>query len=322
MADGLDLYAIAEALRGSEEFSNKRRIPSVAGMFAALGQAFGFRNGDDAALIPRNGEFLLLACEGIRADLVREDPYLAGRCAVQANVNDIYAMGGYPLALVDAVGAPEEEVVRRISLGMRDNAARYRVPVVGGHLLLTREDYSVSLAVLGRAARCISSFDARPEDRLLLVRRDNGIRVEGRRFWNCTLPEDDASLLSNLELLPRCAESGLVKAGKDVSMSGIAGTSLMLAEGSGIGLSLFLDEIAVPAAFTLSEWLLAFHSYGFLLAVAPGKLDRVRDLFSGRGLRAAVIGEFCEDRRVWLCSGRERSLLWDLSLEPFAGAGG
>jgi selenophosphate synthetase-related protein len=311
---------LADALRASEAFRNKCRIGPATGAFAALSEAFGIRNGDDAAVIPHGGEYLLLAAEGIRADLVRTNPYLAGVCAVLTNVNDIYAMGGYPMAMVDVVGTPEEGSAREICRGMLNCAARYRVPVVGGHLLSTERDFSVSLAVLGRAKRCITSFDARPGDHLLLVGRKKGVRTAGLGFWNCTLPEDDATLTADLELLPHCAEQGLIAAGKDVSMAGIAGTALMLAETSGAGVDIRLDDIAVPPGYSPAEWLLAFMSYGFLLAVHPDKSRIVSELFRTRGLRAAVIGEFRGERAAWLCGAGRRHMLWDFAEKPFIGA--
>jgi AIR synthase-related protein len=316
-----DLAILARTLRDADAFGGKRRISAAAGVFASLARDFGIRNGDDAAVIPQGDGFLLLAAEGIVTELVRSRPRLAGACAVVANVNDIYAMGGRPLAMVDVVGAPGDDEVLEMCRGMRACAERYRVPVVGGHLLRTQGDVSLAVAILGKAKRCITSFDARPGDRLLLVRRRRGRPVEGFGFWNCTLPEDDGALPGDLELLPACAEAELVSAGKDVSMGGVAGTAVMLAESSRIGLRIDLDALDVPEGYTMDRWLLAFLSYGFLLAVDPGKLPRVVDVFEGRGVSAVPIGEFLGEPVVWLESRGVREPLWDLGREPFAGGG-
>ncbi|WP_428561383.1 MAG: sll0787 family AIR synthase-like protein [Solidesulfovibrio sp. DCME] len=319
MDRSLTLPELVKALRGAEVFRNKCRIRPMAETFAALASACGIPNGDDAAAIPDGDGYLLLAAEGITADLVRQNPYLAGRCAVLANVNDIYAMGGRPLAMVDVIGTPDEASARELCRGMRDNAARYGVPVVGGHLLRTSRDSSVALAILGRAKACITSFDARPGDLLVLVTREHGQWLADMGFWNATLPEDDASLVPHLELLPRCAEAGLALAGKDVSMAGIAGTAIMLAEASHVGCRLDLDRIAPPAGVPLIPWLLAFQSYGFLLAVSPGRLEAVRALFAVPGLATAAIGAFCRERRIVLRRDAEEAVLWDLAAQPFAG---
>lgn len=323
-----ELTRLATELRASEVFRNKRCIGPVAEAFAGLARSFGIANGDDAAAIPdgpggQDGH-LLLAAEGIVAGMVRDDPYLAGRCAVLANVNDIYAMGGRPLAMVDVIGTPDGWSAAEIARGMRDNALRYRVPIVGGHMLRTQGDASVALAILGRAKRLITSFDARAGDLLMLVTRTNGRWLGDLGFWNCTLPEDDAALPAHLDLLPQAAEAGLVAAGKDVSMAGLAGTAVMLAEGSRCGADLDLDAVlaaGLPPDAGLDAWLLAFMSYGFLLAVAPDRRAAVERHFAAPGLALSRVGVMRPEPRVTLSSRGGSALLWDLAAEPFAGGG-
>jgi selenophosphate synthetase-related protein len=315
------LQELREALRGSSVYRNKQHIAPVSSLFAGFAESFGIKNGDDAAAIPHGDGFLLLAAEGIAETLVRHNPRLAGRCAVQANINDIYAMGGHPLAVVNVLGTPDDGTAAELCRGMQENALRYNVPVVGGHVLRTEREAGVAVAVLGRARRCITSFDAKPGDRLLFVRRRNGVWLGDMGFWNGTLPEDDGDLLPHLGLLPQCAEQGLVLAGKDVSMAGISGTALMLAESSRVGVSLGIDRIVPPAGVPLTAWLLAFLSYGFLLAVHPARQAETMDLFLKAGLYAAEIGAFHPERRAWLHQGTCSRVLWDFEKEPFAGGG-
>ncbi|MGD8563003.1 MAG: AIR synthase related protein, partial [Desulfarculaceae bacterium] len=54
--------------------------------------------GDDAAVIPQDDGYLLLATDGIMTGLLVNEPYAAGKASVMVTVNDIYAMGGRPLA--------------------------------------------------------------------------------------------------------------------------------------------------------------------------------------------------------------------------------
>jgi hypothetical protein len=177
----------------------------------------------------------------------------------------------------------------------------------------------LALAILGKAKRLITSFDARPGDILLLVHKTKGVWLGDMGFWNCTLEADDANLVPDLELLPRAAEAGLVAAGKDVSMAGIAGTTVMLAESSGIGAAIDLDEIVLPLGVELVPWLLAFMSYGFILAVDPLRTEAVTALFEGRGLCATPVGSFLKERRVLIRRGGEQAVLWDFASGPFAG---
>lgn len=314
--DLLTVRQVAAALRASAVFRAKADIRTAAAFFG--GGSGAIRNGDDAAAIPDGDGFLLLAADGILPSLVRSDPYLAGRCAVLANVNDVYAMGGRPVALVDVIGA-KGDAARELCRGMRDGAARYRVPVVGGHVLPTSTDLSLSVAVLGRARHLVTSFDALPGDRLVLVTNDDGRWLADHGFWNATLARNEASLPDALELLPWAAEAGLVRAGKDVSMSGLSGTVLMLAEASQVGARLDLDAVSPPPGVPLVPWLLAFMSYGFVLAVRPEALAALVAPFHARGLRATDVGCITPGSEVVLCWGGDEATLWDWRAEPFTG---
>ncbi|MDR2745206.1 MAG: sll0787 family AIR synthase-like protein [Desulfovibrio sp.] len=322
MGKPVDIVKLASALRDSEVFRNKRHIGPVAAAFTELIQAFGIRNGDDAAALPDGEGYLLLAAEGIVTSMVRLNPYLAGRCAVLANVNDIYAMGGRPLAMVDVIGSPDAASAKEVVRGMRDGAMRYRVPVVGGHVLHTMDgSSSVALAILGRAKRLMTSFDAHPGDHLMLVTRTNGRWLADMGYWNCTLPENDPQLPDHLELLPQATEAGFVRAGKDVSMAGIAGTTVMLAESSEVGAEIDLDALTPPPGAALAHWMLAFMSYGFLLAVPPVNKPAVVKHFSVHGVSVKSIGSFREGHKVMLRQGAVAAELWDFAAQPFAAGG-
>jgi hypothetical protein len=315
----IDPHSLAEILRSSPVFKGKRHIRAVSRTLSGFARDQGIVNGDDAAAIPDGDGYLLLAADGITTGLIRDNPYLAGRCAVLANVNDIYAMGGRPIAMVDVLGATNDATAMEICRGMRDNAARFGVPVVGGHILRTELEPCLALAILGRATRLITSFDAVPGDELVLVTKHGGLWLDQYGFYNCTPDAEDATLVSNLELLPLAAETGLVKAGKDVSMAGIAGTTLMLAESSKVGAVLDLDAIAPPDGVDLAQWLLAFFSYGFVLAVAARTSARLCAHFSQAGLSARKIGEVRPGSPVVLRASDQEALLWDPGENPFTG---
>jgi uncharacterized protein len=320
--DPMTLTALAGALRASPVFRGKAHIRPVAEVLAERVGTGAIRNGDDTAAIPDGDGWLLFAAEGIVPALVRRDPYLAGRCAALANVNDVYAMGGRPMALVDVIGTTDDETARQLCRGLRDGAARYGVPIVGGHVLRTAADVSLSVAIIGRARALVTSFDAVPGDRLVLVTNSDGRWLADHGFWNATLTRNDAELPGHLELLPRAAEAGLVRAGKDVSMSGVSGTLVMLAESSRVGARLEIDRFAPPAGVPLLGWLLAFMSYGFLLAVAPARLAELAAPFRARGLEATDVGEIIEGSTVTLASGTAEARLWDWRAVPFTGVQG
>ena len=241
-------------------------------------------------------------------DLVAREPRFAGYCAVMVNASDIYAMGGRPLAIVDALFAVNAEAAEPLLQGLADGAARFGVPIVGGHTNLHSPAPALAAAVLGRARRVLTSFDARPGDHLIAAVDLRG-HMHGQSFWNASTEGSGRAAARRLRALPQLAEAGLVRAAKDISMGGLVGTALMMLEASGVGATLVLDDVPRPAGVPWEQWLLAFPSYGFLLAVAPEASARVVETFRARDIAAAVIGTADESRRVRLRLGRRGSPL-------------
>lgn len=317
------LPELADALRASLGVLQKREIQSIARHLG--GACMGpwgdapVRLGDDTAAIPDGDGFLLLAAEGMLPELVRSEPRFAGYCGVLVNVSDIHAMGGRPLAVVNALFAADAASAEPILAGMVDAAATLGVPIVGGHTNLHSPYAALAVAVLGRARRLLTSFDARPGDELVAAVDLRG-RMHGRHpFWNAATEAPPSRLRADLDLLPGLAEAGLASAGKDISMGGLVGTTLMLLEASGVGATLRLDDIPRPAGLPWSTWLLAFPSYGFLLSTAPHNSARVLGRFAERGIAAAVVGRVDAGRRLVLEAGDARELLWDLGETPLTG---
>src|SRR4051812_14266933 len=245
-----------------------RSLPRLSGGTWPWGTA-EVRIGDDTAAIPDGEGYLLLAAEGMWPELVAQEPRFAGYCAVLVNVSDVYAMGGRPLAIVDALFSTSAEAADPILRGMADAAAQLGVPIVGGHTNLHSPFPALAAAVLGRARRLLTSFDARPGDDLIAAVDLRG-QMHGRHpFWNAAAEAPGERLRADYAVLPWVAEEGLARAGKDISMGGIVGTALMLLEASGVGGTLSLDSVPRPAGVSWASWLLAFPSFGFLLSTAP-----------------------------------------------------
>ena len=131
------LPELVAALRLAVGVQHKREIRRAARAFPdARGGPWGpatVRLGDDTAAIPDGEGYLLLAAEGMSPELVAREPRFAGYCAVMVNASDVYAMGGRPLAIVDALYATDEAAAEPLWLGLADAAARFGVPIVGGH---------------------------------------------------------------------------------------------------------------------------------------------------------------------------------------------
>jgi AIR synthase-related protein len=319
------LPELAEHLRSALGVQQKREIQAAARHLpAAQGGPWGkaeVRIGDDCAAIPDGEGYLLLAAEGMWPELVAREPRFAGYCAVLVNVSDVYAMGGRPLAIVDALYASDAPSAEPIWAGMADAAARLGVPVVGGHTNLHSPYPALAAAVLGRARRLLTSFDAHAGDDLIAAFDLRG-QMHGRYpFWNASTDAPAERLRADYEILPRLAESELAVAGKDISMGGIAGTAIMLLEASGVGATVSLDRLPRPPGVPWESWLLAFPSYGFLLAAPPDRSSRVVEAFAARGIDAAVVGRIDASRKLTLEAAGACAEVWDLAAAPLTGFG-
>lgn len=316
----MNLAALAETLRGSRGFAHKR---DIAGAVARLAPASAVRNGDDCAAIPtEDGDgHLLFAIEGFVEDFVRDMPWFAGYCGVMVNVSDIAAMGGRPIAVVDALWSAGADAASPVLQGLAAAAERYGVPVVGGHTNQRAASGQLAVAIVGRANKLLTSFDARPGDALLMAIDLRGAFMEPHPFWNASTEAPAERLRGDLALLPALAEDGLCDAAKDISMAGAVGTALMLLEGSRVGAVIDVEAIPRPEGVPLARWLQAFPSYGFVLSVRPEHAAAVLARFDSRGLAAARVGRVEAGSELWLEQGDERLRLWDHGAEAFIGAG-
>lgn len=320
----MNLQDIVTALRDSRGFAHKRDISDIVsalgtalpGGAADLAQAVPL--GDDCAAMPDGqGGYLLLAIEGLVEDFITRMPWFAGYCSVMVNVSDIYAMGGRPTAVVNALWSCGMDPAADMLKGMAAASARYGVPIVGGHSNNRSERPQLAVAILGRARRLLTSFDARPGDRLVMAVDLRGAYEEPFPYWNASTTAPAERLRGDLELLPALAEDGLCTAAKDISMAGAIGTALMLLECSGVGATIDLEAIPRPPGQPLLRWLQSFPSYGFVLSVRPGHVDAVLARFASRGLAAAVVGAVDDTQALQLSQGAERALLWDLQRDAF-----
>lgn len=318
------LTEIAARLRAAPAWQRKHEIDLIASgamPLAPIVEGKPVPLGDDTAVIELAEGNLLLASEVIYPPLVEANPYLAGRTAVLANVNDVYAMGGYPLALVDTVLAPNTEVAAEILRGLRDGCARYGVALVGGHLTATGPVTSVAACILGRAKRVLSSFNAKPGDTMLHVVNLKGEFHPQFPFWDCSAHLSAEELRRDLALLPAIAEAGWCDSARDISMAGLIGSLMMILDLSKVGATIDIAAIPQPpaAAERYFDWLLGFPSYGFVLCVRPQHVSAIHEKFSRHTITCVAIGEVMVDRCVRLQRGSEKVLLRDLAKESFMG---
>jgi len=304
--------------------AHKRDIAGVMKLLPASGLRHSGAEiaiGDDCAAIPDGNGFLLMATEGFLNDFVATQPWFAGYCGVMVNVSDIYAMGGRPIAVVDAIWSDGQAQAKPILEGMATASQVYGVPVVGGHSNLRNDRAQLSMAILGRANRLLSSFAAKPGQQLLAAIDLRGHFREPYLWWDASTSAPPERLREDLELLPTLAETGLCASAKDISNAGVIGTLLMLLECSGLGGVIDINAIPRPADIDLPRWLRCFPSFGFVLSVDADNSNAVIELFKQRDIACAVIGMTDASRQMRLASDDEQQLLWDLNEEPLIGCG-
>ncbi|MDF2118850.1 sll0787 family AIR synthase-like protein [Roseiarcaceae bacterium H3SJ34-1] len=318
MTEPLDIAALAATLRASSGLAAKADIGAVSERLG-LAAPTVVPIGDDCAAIPDGDGYLLFAIEGFMNEFVATDPWFAGWCGVMVNLSDIAAMGGRPLAVVDALWADGAEKAKPVLDGLRAAAEAYGVPIVGGHSNLRTDRGQLSVAILGRARRLLTSFDARPGERLIAAIDLRGRYREPFSNWEAATDAPPARLRGDLELLPAIAEAGLCKAAKDISQGGIVGTAAMLAECSGVGIDIEPGLVPGPDHVPMQRWLTSFPSFGHLLSVAPAHVDEVLRRFTGRGIAAADIGAIVPGHRVRIGTHGVHETIWDFSARPLLG---
>ena len=317
----MELAELAKTLKQSLGIVHKQDIQTVARFLGVENAASKVQLGDDCAAIPDGDGYLLLASEGMMPDFVASDPWFAGWSAVMVNVSDIYAMGGRPIAVVDTLWSQDAAISQPLLAGMSAAARAYQVPIVGGHTNARSEYNALSVAILGRAQSLISSFQAQQGDRLLMAIDLRGRLHPKYPFWNAATETDPARLRTDLELLPTLAENGLCDAGKDISMGGVIGTTLMLLETSKCGAVIDLDAIPRPAEVPFDRWLVSFPSYGFLLSIRPDRVSVVQQIFRDRQITCTDIGEVISTPQLMFIAQQESTIFWDFDREHLTGFG-
>ena len=254
-------------------------------------------------------------------EFVAAEPWFSGWCGVMVNVSDVAAMGGRPLAVVDAMWAAGEDGAAPILSGLRDAAQRFGVPIVGGHTNARADREQLSVAILGRARALLTSFGGRPGDSLVAAIDTRGQYRPAFSNWDAATSASGERLRGDIALLPEIAESGAAHAAKDISQGGLVGTAAMLAEGSGVGLTIDLSAVPIPPGVPMERWLVTFPSYGYLIAARPGEVETICGRFARRGIAAARIGELEPGGAVRITDGASHATIWDVAAEPLIGCG-
>ncbi len=317
---------LSELVKSLQSFKGVSRKNSIEKVTKTLGDVYNITGdvlldfGDDASAIDiGDNQVVLLAADGIWGDLMNVDPYWAGYCAVLVNVNDIAAMGGKPIAMVNIMAVNNDEIYEDILSGIVDGCRKFNVPMVGGHLHPDAEYNSLDVAIAGIASKdsLITSSGAKVGDKVLVA-----IDTDGRQYpgiplnWDTTYEKDAKLVQDQIKIMQKIAEEHLPSAGKDISNPGTLGTLEMLLEASGVGASVELEKIPRNEDVDWDMWLRAYPGAAFVMTAPEENAQAIIDALSPYSFEVAVIGDVIEEKKLYLSSGDEKLVLFDQNSNP------
>ncbi|MBA1342918.1 MAG: Thiamine-monophosphate kinase [ANME-2 cluster archaeon] len=319
----MNLEAIASEIRNFEGVTRKKSIADIAEILGTVRSEYTdciADIGDDAAIIDIGGDdVLLFAADGIWSAMLG-DPWWAGYGAVLVNVNDISAMGGRPIGMVNILATDNKETLAELVRGIRDGVAKFGVPMVGGHLHPDTPYTSSSVAIVGIAKRdaVIRSDTAEAGDAIVLAYDlDGRVGKNSIYSWDSTTMKTAASVREKFMVMQTLGERGLVTSGKDISNPGTIGTLGMLLETSRKGASVDITAIPRPGGVDFVHWLKIYPATGYVVTTRDA--DECVRVFEAAGLDAAVVGVIDDGLCLDIYEGDDRVTVFDFGKDVITG---
>ena len=265
---------------------------------------------------------------------VVDEPYDWGRAAAANSLSDVYAMGGRPLTALQLAGWPRDdlpwEMLEETMAGGADVMAEARTTVLGGHSIDNPTPlYGFAVTGLVDPEMMTAKRGARPGDAVVLTKPlGTGVAATAIRRGKATEALRAAAVEVMASLNGPAAQAMTaagVKCATDVTGFGLLGhlREIILASGAGVriraesvpvldGIADLVEEGVYPggsernleavrgmltarAGETQVRILAdAQTSGGLLMAVPPGRVDRLMGRLAEAAPQAAVIGEFTD----------------------------
>jgi len=318
-----DLSRYAEELRSFPGITRKNAIHEVVDLFPTSGfDKVIAAEGEDAAVIDCGDKCVLFATDGIMESLLNSDPYLAGYYAVLVNVNDIAAMGGRPLAMVDVMSINQGRIEKDLLRGIQDGVKKFSVPIVGGHTHPDCNYNSIEISIIGSAKKgdVLLSSTAQPGDDIVFVFDLKGHYPESTPLaYNSTMERSEEIVQAQLEAAAEVAEKHLAHSCKDMSNPGHIGTLGMMLESSDAGATVDVTRIPKPDGVDEIRWAKTYQGCGFVFACDPANSQEIIEIFSKTGCTGAVVGKVDSTKVLKLTDGNDTVDLFDFGKDIITG---
>lgn len=212
--------------------------------------------GDDTAVLNFGGENLLFTCDAVVEDVHFKTDYFSffdvGWRLGCANLSDIAAMGGKPLAAIVTLGVRRgitKNDIFEAYRGLKALLAKFDCPIVGGDIVRSRELF-MDMAMLGVAGKKLFTRSGARPGQLVVVTGELGRSLLGLRLF-LKAKKRNFSVLTEKHLrpFPRLLESqyltSRVKVGGMIDISdGLSSELHHLREQSRVGF--IIDEEKLP----------------------------------------------------------------------------
>lgn len=205
---------------------------------------------DDAAVWRLDSQRALIVTTDFFTPVV-DDPYDYGQIAAANSFSDVYAMGGQPFLALNVAALPPHLPTEVSSAMLRGSAEKCRqagVVLAGGHTIQDKEP-KFGLVVLGFAhpKKILKKGGARTGDVLVLTKPLGfGVTTTALKQEKA-LPQDVTEVTEWMKKLNRQAASLAVElglhGGTDITGFGLLGHALEMADASGVGFRLMLENI-------------------------------------------------------------------------------
>ena len=297
-------------VREIQEFKGVTRKSSIDNVISLLKESYNVSGdvvidiGDDASAIDiGNNQVMLIAADGIWGDIMNVNPYWAGYCSVLVNVNDIAAMGGKPLAMVNIMSISNDDIYEDLLKGIKDGCLKFGVPMVGGHLHPDGDVDSLGVAIVGIAQKdkIITSFGAEVGDKIIVA-----IDLDGKPHemfslnWDTTYDKDAQLVRDQITAVQYLAENDYIKSGKDISNPGRLGTMEMHLETSRKGAVVNLEDIPKNESMEWVDWLRSYPGSGFVFTASQEYCEYIKEYLSRFSIEAEVVGEVTDSNCLYL----------------------